>query len=123
MLVKDIYYLAGLFEGEGCFSIQKQGKSKYPLVQCVMTDPEPLARAARLLYGKVLGPYQPKQNKDYRPYYRLQFTGPKAIGVMLTLFSLLSPRRKEAIKKALKASTLKYKTNHARQVYCDYTIN
>ena len=122
MLVKDIHYIAGLLEGEGCFSTATLGKHKRPSVQVGMTDPEPLAKVAKLLYGKVLGPYPPVK-KSYKPKYRLQFTGPKAIGVMLTLFSLLSPRRKEAIKKALKASTLKYKTNQAKQVYCDYTIN
>lgn len=100
----DIYWLAGLLEGEGCFCISKRhanGKT-YPkiVISLDMTDLEPVEKVSKLFNRKIW-----KNNrlaeKGYKPSYRVISENNKAAAWMMTLFPLMSPRRQNKIKECL----------------------
>jgi hypothetical protein len=101
----DLAWLAGLLEGEGCFSQNKAsnrtGTSDSIRVHVGMNDMDVVERAARLLGTRLLGPYSPSQaHRDgcvRKPQYRAVVTGAKAAAWMELLLPLMGERRKAAI--------------------------
>ena len=95
----DIYWIAGFLEGEGCFT---NGKERSTIVQASQKEREPLDHIASLLGGKI--------GYNKKGFYKWYMSGSRAIGVMFTVFLLMSSRRKGQIEKAVKA--WKARTNH-----------
>ena len=97
--LKDIYWLAGLLEGEGCFHIRTKHN---PIIQLAMTDLDVMIHAAQ-----ILGAYKvvkcKQDTRGGKRLYRLNVYGRRAIGWMLTLFSLLGERRQAKIKECVKS--------------------
>ena len=85
MKVRDLGWLAGLLEGEGCFRLNR---GKYPVIALAMTDEDVVVKAAILMKVVVY---------HYRNEYRIQVYGIHAIGWMMTLYSLLCSRRKSKV--------------------------
>jgi hypothetical protein len=95
MRIQDIAWAAGFLEGEGYFYSRARVSIRAAQVQL-----EPLEKMRSILGGKVNGPYQPKQ-PNHRPFYDWQLNGHHAIAAMMTLYTLMSPKRKEAIRVAI----------------------
>lgn len=93
MRLQSLYYLAGLLEGEGCFTRD----SKAIRLALAMTDYDTVQRAATLLGSRVCGPY----DTGHKPSYRTTVTGKNAVAWMLTLYPLLSQRRRARIQELL----------------------
>lgn len=89
---RDLEWIAGFLEGEGSFG---NGDGKRFLVEAVQADSESLLKVQRFLGGTVR--FYPKNNNTYTWYA----TGSRARGIMLTLYSLMSQRRRTQIKSAL----------------------
>jgi hypothetical protein len=93
----DIYWAAGFLEGEGCFDYS----GRTPRVRAHQVQKEPLDRL-----DAILGPGRFDLRRDNRPNHRdcweWQLHGSRAVGVMLTLWTLLSPSRQVKIEQALK---------------------
>ena len=87
---RNIIWLAGLLEGEGCFSLSR---GKYPIINLVMTDEDIVVRVAALTKTRV---YHRKN------YWRIEVNGPYAIMWMMTLYTLLGKRRRSAIADVIK---------------------
>lgn len=103
--IKDICWLAGLLEGEGCFMLRKvANKDRQPVVRIATTDPDVIARVAGLLNSTLGGPYNNHGSSGLvsKPLYETMVTGRKAVGWMLTLYSLLGGRRRERINYIIK---------------------
>ena len=87
---RELEWAAGFLEGEGSFTY-------YPCVSACQVQAYPLHRIARLFGGPVTyrapGRYQPQQSG----YYRWAISGSNARGAMMTLYVLMSPRRKAQI--------------------------
>ena len=100
MRTADIAWLAGLYEGEGCFGLHRGRARATPAeyVNLSMTDRDVIERVGALLGKKVNGPYQ--QN-GHKPQYRVTLWSIAARGLMMTLFSLLGERRRAKIKEIL----------------------
>lgn len=98
ILKRDIYWLAGLLEGEGCFSLT----NGYPRMSVAMTDRDVILQVCLLLCLPVLGPYK-QTYPTGKPIYRCQVTGKRAVGIMLTLYPLLSMRRQASIQRCVLA--------------------
>lgn len=110
MITSEIYWAAGLIEGEGFFSMRPRraetrpgkGKSKgRPLfiIGVEMKDLEPLEKLQRLFGGVVF--HRPARNTQQRkrsPIHVWRIDGGRALGVAFTLYSLLSPRRRKQIR-------------------------
>jgi len=94
--IKDICWLAGLLEGEGCFIISK---NKTPRIQLGMCDLDVVEHAAKLLGGVTI--YTAKTIVDRKTFYVLQLGGSKAIGWMMTIYQFMGERRKTKIKEIL----------------------
>ncbi len=94
MKMADVYWLAGLLEGEGYFGF-KSGTCK---IVVEMSDEDIILRASDLLQC-VSKPRPAKENR--KPCWRAEISGYKAAQWMMTLYCLLGLRRKEKIKKCL----------------------
>ena len=92
---RDLEWAAGFLEGEGCFS-----KSHASAIQ---VNPEPIGRLMKLFGGSVLIRWRGKDTRGYkRQEARVWSTsGARARGVMMTLYSLLTEKRKGQIREAL----------------------
>jgi hypothetical protein len=96
---KDLYWLAGLFEGEGCFTAKRENGGGYPYIFCGMTDRDVIERIHKLIPSTVI---EIKSKKlGYKPIWRWAIWGGKAAGVMMTLYPLMGERRKAKIKELL----------------------
>lgn len=85
----DIAWAAGFLEGEGCFTWKDTECIVAPQVQR-----EPLSRLASLFGGTI-------RDRHGRGQVEWAVSGSRARGVMMTIYSFMSPRRKEQIKRAL----------------------
>lgn len=106
--IKDIYWVAGLIEGEGCFYLRKrtvEGKrtqyrhKRYPLITVGMTDRDVIDKLASFWDVTVRTTYRYGNEKTY---YTTVIGGKKAIGWMMTLYPLMGKRRREKIREVIK---------------------
>jgi hypothetical protein len=97
MDIKNLQWLAGLLEGEGCFSYC--GKS--PTITLVMVDRDVVDKAAELLNAPLYGPRSHYADRGWQPTYCCKVYGPHAASWMMTLFPLMGMRRRLAIQKTL----------------------
>ena len=94
----DLYWLAGLLEGEGSFT-QLSKEPGVPVISLGMTDEDIVARAANLM--KVSYHTIPLPSGKSR--YQFMIKGrPRAGRIMSTLYPLMGERRKTQIVAALK---------------------
>lgn len=102
MIQSELMWLAGLLEGDGCFTIAKdhqRGRCR-PKVELQMTDKDVLEHAALLMETKVLGPYQRLVNhKSYgaKPMFQVDIIGNKASVLMRHVLPFMGNRRAERI--------------------------
>ena len=96
--VRNIEWLAGLLEGEGCFGFQSHRKWN-PRIDLAMTDEDVVARASSLMKdGKYWTRYS---HVGHKTQYCLRITGPRAIQWMMTLYLLMGHRRRGKIKEII----------------------
>lgn len=64
MTERNIAWAAGLFEGEGCIGLRKNGNNGIPspLLQLNMTDKDVIIAFQELVGGKIYGPYKPRSD-------------------------------------------------------------
>lgn len=97
MKVRDILWLAGLLEGEGCFNLNgsKEGSAR---IHLCMTDRDVVERAAVLL-GTDVKMYKHALNR--KQPFQCSIYGAKAAAWMMTLYTLMGSRRKARIREVL----------------------
>lgn len=105
--MRGIIWLAGLLEGEGCFTDTKSGVSGHyrtPLLSLVLTDKDVLEAAALLI--KRLGRRAPTRYRRMLPSgktaYQCQTTGLPAMMVMMGVLPYMGRRRSAAIRRVFK---------------------
>ncbi len=94
--VKDLAWLGGLVEGEGCFYRQNMGKYHYPSITISMTDHDVMDKVATMWGVNLQGPYQSKRPNS-KPMYKALVFNNNAVAWMLTLFPLLGKRRRAKV--------------------------
>lgn len=95
--MREFYWVAGFLEGEGSFSFQRNQCR----VQATQKQAEPLERVQRLLGGRI---YLVNPRTRNGPIFSWQiYQGRIASGVMMTLYPLMSCRRREQICRALRS--------------------
>lgn len=94
----DLYWLAGLLEGDGSFRL----KGRDPVITLGMTDEDIVVRATQIMgtnyYRK--GPKHGGIGK--KPMYRTETSGPRAHALMLRLKPVMGIRRQQQITNATK---------------------
>jgi len=105
---REICWLAGLLEGEGCFDIKKNKDHRYPRIQVNMNDRDVVERVATMIGANVLGPYglHRSDNLNAQPYYQVCVQGAKAVDVMKKVRPFMLSRRAAKIDDVLAQSTI-----------------
>jgi hypothetical protein len=115
--LKDLYWLAGLMEGEGCFYTPKPGtKGRSIALMLGMTDRDVVERAADILGAKLQAPRFVK-GATKNSYY-IALSGKKAAGWMMTLYTLMGQRRRAKIKECLDFFKSKTHMGPDTQTHC-----
>jgi len=96
----DLAWLAGLLEGEGCFSTPSPGAPCRIYIQ--MTDQDVMEKVGRLVNRRV-GRNHPPSHRDrgWKPTYRVVINGRPARTWMLRLYPFMGARRREKIDQIL----------------------
>jgi hypothetical protein len=94
-----LHWAAGFLEGEGSFRFHrhKPGGGATPEVTAVQVQREPLDRLHAAFGGSVY--WRPTHGRQ--GIHVWQINSYRAMGVMMTLFPLMSPNRKEQIRRAI----------------------
>ena len=108
----ELAWVAGLLEGEGCFSRKSRASSLRGItVQCHMTDRDVLRRLHHTIgVGHLRGPYangftrrpNGKPLKKCKPRWMVQVSGPAAYQLMKQLLPPMCSRRAKRIRELLK---------------------
>ena len=100
--LRKIEWVAGFLEGEGAF--QSGGSVRTtPVVSVAQVQREPLERLQELFGGPINMYLRKNKNPNHSDAFRWGMYGGRAAGLMMTLYPLMSPKRKEAIRKAIMA--------------------
>lgn len=96
--IKEIAWIAGLLEGEGCFGIY----NNCPTVQVNMTDLDVIERARLILDIERRNKVRAQLRENVRKtMYCLNVSGDVAIQWMMTVYSLMGIRRKTKIREII----------------------
>lgn len=88
--VRNLEWAAGFIEGEGCFHWHKRGSRAE--IRVAQVQREPLERLQHLFRGHI---YLRKSSRPtWQPVHVWAIYRSSAIGLAMTLYSLLSPRRR-----------------------------
>ena len=101
--VPDMAWAAGFVEGEGNFTPLRVKGHSYERVMVAQVNREPLERMLALFGGNILKIHRNAPLKDgTKPFiWQWRASGARARGIMFTLFSFMSAKRKGQIKFAL----------------------
>lgn len=91
----DIIWLAGLLEGEGCFTTF----DVTPGIVLQMTDKDIVERVSKV-FGTEIRKTNPR-TKNCKFTYIIRVYGGKAIGVMFSIYPFMGKRRKARIKEVI----------------------
>lgn len=104
--LKDIYWLAGLLEGDGCFT-NSGGAISIPTIIVKMTDRDTVEKAQRILRpvkfradGNTIFEFSDPR-PDRQPQFIAKIGGKRAAGWMMTLYPLMGQRRQSRIRELL----------------------
>lgn len=104
MNTNDLYWLAGLIDGEGCFIAHSSHRGKYPLrqvrISLEMCDQDVVERV-KVITGTTSNVTlrNSRPNRNHRPRYTVHLNGTRAIQWALTMYPIMGERRKAAIVK------------------------
>ena len=106
--IRDIAWAAGFLEGEGYFGRTTGGGVGTERITAGQKDEESLHKLIKL-FGGTINIQRPKTSNLIRktPLTPLAYwcvAGARARGIMMTIYSFMSERRKTAIRKALQIS-------------------
>lgn len=95
MELKDIGWIAGFLEGEGYFGITRTCS----VIAVSQVNPEPLKKLQRLLGGKIC--HCKNNHINHNNFDRWSVHASRAVGIMMTVFPLMSLKRRDKIRKVI----------------------
>lgn len=96
---KELFWLAGLLEGEGSFMVGPPSKPNLPVISLEMVDKDIIHRVSKLLnkdYSSLKS-----RNIKWKETYRICLYGKNAVELMKLLYPLMGQRRKNQIRRAI----------------------
>ncbi len=93
--IADIAFAAGFLQGEGSFLGPKMSHNSTEHIAAPQIEVEPLARLQEIFGGTV------GVRVKGRPVRYWRATGARARGVMMTIYTFMSPKRRAQIRRAL----------------------
>jgi len=97
----DVYWLAGLLEGEGTFDAHR---GKYPRIRLAMTDRDIVGRAASLMDTPIRLALHPL---PAQPTWHSEISGERAASVMREILPHMGARRSQKIAAVLGVATFR----------------
>lgn len=91
----ELYWTAGFLDGEGSFTLC----GKTPRVQATQVDVWHLEKLMAI-FGGTISPKKPA-GFGKQQCHSWALTGPRAVGLMMTMYDLISPRRQSQITRVL----------------------
>lgn len=107
-----IAWAAGFLEGEGSFV----ASGSVITISAVQVQRDPLERM-QALFGGHLKPYTHK-NRPGAPYWRWSLNGSHAVGAAFTIFTFMSPRRREQIHRLVAVWKSRPGRNNLLKTHC-----
>ena len=99
MTIADLQWVTGFLEGEGSFRMSA-GTGTTPMIEACQVQKWPVEKLQSMFGGYLA--LRPRSTKDRGgPIWRWNLVGSKAAALMLTIYSMLSPRRQGQILSAL----------------------
>ena len=98
--IREIDWAAGFLEGEGCFHPNHGKNVINPTVTCSQVQLQPLSRLIDIFGGRI---YFLTDKRNGKKINRWDTTSARAVGIMFTLYGLMSPWRKKQIRIAIAA--------------------
>jgi hypothetical protein len=98
---RELYWLAGILEGEGYFAGESgyRGEKRRCMIQLGMTDLDVVERAAKLMGVEEITTLP--QPEGYKTKYRISIGGDKARDLMRSLIPIMGERRTARIQEIL----------------------
>src|SRR3972149_72726 len=96
--IKQIFWIAGFLEGEGSFT-GRTPKNRCAIVSATQVQLEPISRLQSLLGGKIRSFSRKEVTGNI--YHRWELFASRAIGLMFTIYQLMSPKRQSQILKVI----------------------
>lgn len=96
LVTKDLTWIAGFLEGEGSFLVGTRGSG---VVCATQVQRQPLERLVELVGGTIW--LKRRSDGNRKDQHLWSMGGIRAIGLMMTLFGLMSPGRKNQIRRSL----------------------
>lgn len=115
METTELYWLAGLLEGEGCFALTGKAKYRYPSITLKMTDEDVIIRAAKLMGGGAIWKLTPKIS-NHKASFQIRIIGLRAATLMESLLPLMFKRRRAKISEILASNDTRLTKRHYRMV-------
>lgn len=116
----DLYWLAGLLEGEGSFLKGPPSSPRQPIVQLPMTDQDVVERAARL-FDRAVTPWDRSSERPRKRVFITAIKGAAAVRVMRALYPVMGARRRLQIGLALGATPATRLRSLVRDATCGVT--
>lgn len=112
---EDLAWAAGLFEGEGSFSIHN-ARSGNPVASLIITDEDVIRKFHSVIrIGSVAGPYVNKEHPEWKPKWQWRASGFHVVqAVVALLWHWLCSRRRARAVEVLAVSRGKAPRNSAK---------
>lgn len=107
---QDLCWVAGLLEGEGCFTTKNRGR--YISLCCHMTDLDVLQKLQKYVGGSICGPYQNTQS-HHKLRYHWSLSSKDSYNLMKALLPHMCIRRKKRIEELLH----RYENGHRTRLF------
>lgn len=99
MTVKDKYWIAGVLEGEGCFS--PQNSKYYSSITVEMTDEDVISRIASILNVNYYKCGKKNVLRGWKQSYKINIRGLSALRIMKEIQPIMGERRSAKIQECL----------------------
>ena len=119
--INDIYWVAGMIEGEGTIFLSKNS----PGISVTSTDKDVMQRVAKIMMGYVNDRHWHNKKTrviGYKPAYVVVLYGRNAIQWMMTIYPIMGERRKEKIREVIGGWKL-IKFNYCRKGLHEFTVD
>jgi len=94
----DLAWAVGFLEGEGFLYSRKDSGTM--ILAANQVERWPLDRLLRIFGGRISA--RGTQNPRWQPQWKWEICGPRAVGILFTLYCDLSPKRQAQIREALR---------------------
>ena len=99
-MIADLYWLAGLLEGEGSFQAPTE-RCHYPTIALAMTDEDVVARACKMMGEQKYHRSERGKDRGWKPCFTFRIRGMPAIIWMKKLKPMMGERRQSQIDTAI----------------------